>query len=66
LKHAVREIFANLFEIASCGSEMAVMYVQEQEFEFRSMDLKPVNLFVLEQITANHLVRFEQFLAEGT
>jgi len=42
----VREIFANLFEIASCGSEMAVMYVQEQEFEFRSMDLKPVNLFV--------------------
>lgn len=54
LKYAVREIFADRFEILFYGSEMALASILKQKFELRAMQLKSVHLLVTQHITANH------------
>jgi len=46
LKHAVREMLSDLFEIVFGTRKMAVASVLKQEFEFRLMELETVHLFV--------------------
>ena len=65
LKHAVREIFTDRFQLIFCGRQMAVACVLEQKFELRSMQLETVDLFVAQKIIANHRVRVKKPPADG-
>ncbi len=65
LKHAVREIFTDRFEIISCGREMTVACVLEQKFELRSMQLETVDLLMGQKEAVNHRVYVKKLPAQG-
>ena len=60
LKHVVREILTDRFEVVFRGSEMAVARDLEQKFELRSMKPEAVDLLMDHGIAADDRLRIEQ------
>ena len=60
LKHVVRKILTDRFEVIFRGSEVAVARDLEQEFELRLMEPETVDLFMAHGIAADDRLRIEQ------
>ena len=65
LKHVVRKILTDRFEIVFRGSEMAVARDLEQEFELRLMEPEAVDLLMAHGIAADDRLRIEQSSSRG-
>ena len=65
LKHVVREILTDRFEIIFRGSEVAVARDLEQEVEFRSMELETVDLLMTHGNTANDRIWVKERSSRG-
>ena len=60
LKHVVRKILTDRFEIFFRGSQVAVACDLEQEFELRLVEPETVDLFMAHGIAADDRLRIEQ------
>ena len=65
LKHVVREIPTDRFEIVFRGSKVAMARDLEQEFELRLMEPKAVDLLMAHGIAADDRLRIEQSSSRG-